>query len=80
MGPKVHEHMTDRPRCVPPETPVTEAAELMANEDVGSLDLGLNLAELAPKRAGGSIETHPVGRRAYETSREGTPCVGLEAE
>ena len=39
MGPKVHEHMTDRPRCVTPETPVTEAAELMASEDVGSLPI-----------------------------------------
>ena len=39
MGPKVHEHMTDRPRCVTPETPVVEAAELMASEDVGSLPI-----------------------------------------
>ena len=39
MGPKVHEHMTGRPRCVTPETPVTEAAQLMATEDVGSLPI-----------------------------------------
>jgi CBS domain-containing protein len=39
MGPKVHEHMTERPRCVTPETPVSEAAELMASEDVGSLPI-----------------------------------------
>ena len=39
MGPKVHEHMTDRPRCVTPETRVSEAAELMASEDVGSLPI-----------------------------------------
>ncbi len=39
MGPKVREHMTDRPRCVTPETPVSEAAELMAREDVGSLPI-----------------------------------------
>jgi CBS domain-containing protein len=39
MGPKVHEHMTDRPRCVTPETPVSDAAELMASEDVGSLPI-----------------------------------------
>ena len=39
MGPKVHEHMTDRPRCVTPETSVSEAAELMASEDVGSLPI-----------------------------------------
>jgi CBS domain-containing protein len=39
MGPKVREFMTDRPRCVTPETPVSEAAELMASEDVGSLPI-----------------------------------------
>jgi CBS domain-containing protein len=39
MGPKVREHMTDRPRCVTPETRVSEAAELMASEDVGSLPI-----------------------------------------
>jgi CBS domain-containing protein len=31
--------MTERPRCVTPETPVSEAAELMASEDVGSLPI-----------------------------------------
>ena len=39
MGPKVREHMTDRPRCVTPETRVSEAAELMASADVGSLPI-----------------------------------------
>jgi CBS domain-containing protein len=39
MGPKVHEVMTGRPRCVTPDTPVSEAAELMASEDVGSLPI-----------------------------------------
>jgi len=34
---KVHEVMTDRPRCVTPDTAVAEAAQLMASEDVGSL-------------------------------------------
>jgi CBS domain-containing protein len=34
---KVHEVMSDRPRCVTPDTPVAEAAQLMENEDVGSL-------------------------------------------
>ena len=37
MGPKVREVMTDRPRCVTLETPVSEAAELMESEDIGSL-------------------------------------------
>lgn len=38
-GPKVREVMTNNPRCVTPETPVSEAAELMASEDVGSLPI-----------------------------------------
>jgi CBS domain-containing protein len=38
-GPKVHEVMTDRPRCVTPQTSVSEAAQLMASEDVGSLPI-----------------------------------------
>lgn len=37
MGTKVRDVMTSRPRCVSPDTPVTEAAELMESEDVGSL-------------------------------------------
>ena len=39
MGPKVHEVMTDRPRCVTPETSVTEAAQLMKSDDIGSLPI-----------------------------------------
>lgn len=38
-GPKVREVMTDKPRCVTPDTPVSEAAELMEREDVGSLPI-----------------------------------------
>ena len=36
-GTKVHEVMTDRPRCVTAETTVSEAAQLMKSDDVGSL-------------------------------------------
>ena len=53
MGPKkVHEVMTDRPRCVTPETPVAEAAKLMDAEDVGSLPIldGEQLAGMAADR------------------------------
>jgi CBS domain-containing protein len=39
MGTKVHEVMTDRPRCVTPETPVSEAAQLMKSDDIGSLPI-----------------------------------------
>jgi CBS domain-containing protein len=38
-GTKVREVMTDRPRCITPETPVSEAARLMKSEDVGSLPI-----------------------------------------
>jgi CBS domain-containing protein len=38
-GTKVREVMTDQPRCVTPETPVSEAARLMKSEDVGSLPI-----------------------------------------
>ena len=37
MGTKVREVMTDRPRAVTPDTPVSEAARLMESEDVGAL-------------------------------------------
>ena len=38
-GTKVREVMTNNPRCVTPETPVSEAARLMKSEDVGSLPI-----------------------------------------
>jgi CBS domain-containing protein len=37
MGTKVREVMTDRPRCVTLETPISEVAQLMESEDIGSL-------------------------------------------
>ncbi len=46
MGTKVREVMTDSPRCVTPDTVVTEAAQLMESEDVGSLPI-LNGDQLA---------------------------------
>ena len=49
---KVHEAMTDRPRCVTPETPVSEAAQLMETENVGSLPIleGEQLAGMVTDR------------------------------
>ena len=38
-GTKVHEVMSGSPPCVTPETPVSEAAELMLSEDIGSLPI-----------------------------------------
>jgi CBS domain-containing protein len=37
MGTKVKDVMTERPRAVTPQTPVSEIAELMETEDVGSV-------------------------------------------
>lgn len=37
MGTKVRDVMSNRPRCVSPDTPLSEAAELMESEDVGAL-------------------------------------------
>ena len=52
MGPKVHEVMSDRPRCVTPETLVSEAAQLMASEDIGALPIldGEQLAGMVTDR------------------------------
>ncbi|MBA2741728.1 MAG: CBS domain-containing protein [Actinobacteria bacterium] len=37
MATKVRDVMTGRPRCVTSDTPVTQVAELMESEDVGSI-------------------------------------------
>jgi CBS domain-containing protein len=37
MGTKVRDVMSNRPRCVSPDTPLSEVAELMESEDVGAL-------------------------------------------
>ena len=52
MGTKVHEVMTDRPRAVTPETTVYEAAQLMKNDDIGSLPMldGEQLAGMVTDR------------------------------
>ena len=52
MGTKVHEVMSDSPRCVTPDTTISEAAELMEEEDVGSLPVldGEQLAGMVTDR------------------------------
>ncbi len=37
MGTKVREAMTERPRCVTPDTSVTQVAEVMESEDIGAV-------------------------------------------
>jgi CBS domain-containing protein len=39
MGTKVKDVMTERPRAVTPQTPLSEVAELMEAEDVGAIPL-----------------------------------------
>jgi CBS domain-containing protein len=39
MGTKVADVMTQRPRAVTPQTPLTEVAEVMETEDVGAVPL-----------------------------------------
>ena len=52
MGTKVHQVMSDRPRCVTPETLVSEAAQLMESDDIGSLPIldGEQLAGMVTDR------------------------------
>jgi CBS domain-containing protein len=52
MRTKVHEVMTERPRAVTPDTPVSEAARLMESEDVGALPVldGEQLAGIVTDR------------------------------
>ena len=37
MGTKIGDVMTTRPRCVSPDTPISQVAELMESEDIGSV-------------------------------------------
>ena len=46
MGTKIAEVMTDRPRAITPETSIREAARLMEEEDVGSLPIVRDGAQL----------------------------------
>jgi CBS domain-containing protein len=64
MGTKVREVMTERPRAVSPDTPVSEAARLMETEDVGSLPV-LDGDELA-----GMITDRDIVIRAVAKDRD----------
>jgi CBS domain-containing protein len=64
MGTKVHQVMTDSPRCVTPETSVSEAAELMETEDVGSLPI------LDGERLAGVITDRDIVVRAIAKGKD----------
>jgi CBS domain-containing protein len=61
MGTKVREVMTDRPRCVTLDTPISEAASLMESENVGSLPV-LEGEELAGMITDRDIVVRAVAR------------------
>jgi CBS domain-containing protein len=63
-GPKVREVMTDQPRCVTPETPVSEAARLMKSEDVGSLPI------LEGERLAGVVTDRDIVVRAVAEEKD----------
>lgn len=52
MGTNVRDVMTARPRCVAPDTPLSQVAELMATEDVGAIPIldGEQLAGMVTDR------------------------------
>ena len=64
MGTKVHEVMSDRPRCVTPETPVSEAAQLMESEDIGSLPI------LDGEQLTGMVTDRDIVIRAVATGKD----------
>ena len=69
MRTKVREVMTDRPRAVTPDTPVSEAARLMESEDVGALPVldGEQLAGIVTDR---DIVIRAVPRGRHEATAD----------
>ena len=62
MKTKVHEVMTERPRAVTPQTTVREAAQLMEQEDVGSLPVVEGTARLVGMVTDRDVALRVVGR------------------
>jgi len=85
-GPKVRDVMTDRPRCVTPETPVSEAARLMKSDDVGSLPVleGDKLAGIVTDRdivvQAVAEEKDPRGMPVREVASREVVTIGPEED
>jgi CBS domain-containing protein len=62
VGTKIHEVMTERPRAVTPQTSVREAAQLMEQEDVGSLPIVEDQARLVGIVTDRDVALRVVGR------------------
>ena len=86
MGTKVRDVMTARPRCVAPETPLSEAAQLMESEDVGSLPVldGEQLAGMITDRdiviRAVARGKDPRGMPVREVSTRDVVAVGFEED
>ena len=76
MGTKVHEVMTDSPRCVTPDTSVSDAAMLMETEDVGSLPI------LDGERLAGVVTDRDIVIRAIAKGKDprGMPVRDIATE
>ena len=68
MGTKVSEVMTDSPRCVTPDTSVSDAAVLMESEDVGSLPI------LEGERLAGVVTDRDIVIRAIAKGKDPRGC------
>jgi CBS domain-containing protein len=64
MGPKVRDAMSDRPRAVSPDTPLSQAAELMESEDIGALPV------LEGDRLAGMITDRDIVIRAVAKGKD----------
>jgi CBS domain-containing protein len=86
MGTKVRDVMTARPRCVAPDTPLSEAAQLMESEDVGSLPVldGEQLAGMVTDRdiviRAVAKGKDPRGMPVREVSTRDVVAVGSEED
>jgi CBS domain-containing protein len=86
MGTKVREVMTDRPRCVSPDTSVSEAARLMESEDVGSLPIldGDQLAGMVTDRdiviRAVAKEKDPKGMPVREVATREVVTIGADED
>ena len=82
MRTKVREVMTDRPRAVTPDTPVSEAARLMESEDVGALPVldGEQLAGIVTDRdiviRAVAKERDPKGMPVREVASKDVATIG----
>jgi len=64
MGTKVREAMTDRPRCVTPDTPIRQVAEVMEADDIGAVPV------LEGERLAGMVTDRDIVIRAIARGKD----------